>query len=420
MMHVRTWLDTPMQWLLAVEEKDPVRYLLNKVLAHLIVAWFAVMLGMTAVLSMIKPERVGLYLACLAVLIIAWWFNSKGSAGGAYMLTYGALLILPFILHPEQAIGLTTPVNILFFVPVLIASLFISVQSGIRVALITVLLVGGYLLFKNFPMLMVIHFLLFFMANLIIPLIPIAAITRFWMLVFERTEYRHQQELEDIIHDLSKPAKHVRRYLEMIAESPQALAKLLPRARQHAHQLVGLAEDLRCMIQPQQHTLPLNPTRTNITELIQAIIKDFEFDERRCTFVFSLSNVPDAWCDAGHIYRVLANIIENAVKYTFTYREIGEGRINITCGTENQHLVIRISDNGCGISPEDMRLIGQRFTRLANGDSDGIGIGLHLCFTLVQKNGGQLYIESAGQGQGTTVIIHLPIAYGNEAHNAAS
>jgi signal transduction histidine kinase len=114
--------------------------------------------------------------------------------------------------------------------------------------------------------------------------------------------------------------------------------------------------------------------------------------------------------------RIVLNLISNAIKHT-----PAGGSIRVACEWDDEHVVISVKDNGEGI-PEDKReLIFDRFrqvntslTRL----SEGCGIGLSLCRSLVELLGGRIYFEST-PGLGSEFFIELPLLQ-MEVQNANS
>lgn len=110
--------------------------------------------------------------------------------------------------------------------------------------------------------------------------------------------------------------------------------------------------------------------------------------------------------DAARLEQVIANLLDNALKYT-----PAGGRIGITVRAEGDSAVLEVSDTGQGMSPElaqrafDLFVQGER--PLAR-DSGGLGIGLTLAQRLAQLHGGEISAHSAGEGQGSTFRVRLP------------
>jgi two-component system phosphate regulon sensor histidine kinase PhoR len=111
------------------------------------------------------------------------------------------------------------------------------------------------------------------------------------------------------------------------------------------------------------------------------------------------------------VRRVLGNLIDNAVKYSQ-----GEPRIRVELAPAgHQRYAVRVTDNGVGISPAELKRIFKRFYRIPASvavRAKGSGLGLFIVRSVARKHGGRAFAESAGQGQGSTFTLLLPEAPG--------
>ena len=113
-----------------------------------------------------------------------------------------------------------------------------------------------------------------------------------------------------------------------------------------------------------------------------------------------------AACDADRIREAIDNLISNAIKYS----PVG-GRISVQVGQESNKTVIRVVDEGAGLSPEDIGRLFGRFQRLSAKPTAGessTGLGLSIVKRIVDMHGGEVIANSAGPGQGATFTITLP------------
>ncbi|CAN5491095.1 hypothetical protein BH09PLA1_BH09PLA1_02520 [soil metagenome] len=114
-----------------------------------------------------------------------------------------------------------------------------------------------------------------------------------------------------------------------------------------------------------------------------------------------------AMCDSTRIQQVVWNLVSNAVKFTPK-----DGTIRINLAREQSNLLIRVSDNGQGISP---KLLPYIFDRFRQADSStrrkfgGLGLGLSIVKHLVEGHGGTVEAHSPGEGHGSTFTVRLPI-----------
>jgi signal transduction histidine kinase len=112
--------------------------------------------------------------------------------------------------------------------------------------------------------------------------------------------------------------------------------------------------------------------------------------------------------DPDRLQQVVSNLLSNAVKFTPS-----GGRIELRVGRKSGHAYVAVCDTGRGIAPDFLPHVFDRF-RQADGtptrQSGGLGLGLAIVRHLVELHGGRVEAESAGDGQGATFSVHLPIA----------
>jgi signal transduction histidine kinase len=110
--------------------------------------------------------------------------------------------------------------------------------------------------------------------------------------------------------------------------------------------------------------------------------------------------------DAGRLDQILDNLLSNAVKYSPAGGEIG-----VDLRVDLDGIVLRIADEGIGLTPGEQEHIFEPFGRAANAivhELPGLGLGLHICRQIAAAHGGRMWAESSGEGQGMTVTLWLP------------
>ena len=117
-------------------------------------------------------------------------------------------------------------------------------------------------------------------------------------------------------------------------------------------------------------------------------------------------SLPIVWMRDSQLEHVFQNLIGNAIKY----RRDGERpRIHITAQRSNDEWCIGVQDNGIGIAPEYKDRVFGIFKRLHNDRKyAGTGIGLAICQRIIEGHGGRIWVESQGDGKGSTFYFTLP------------
>ncbi|MCA1392473.1 DUF3369 domain-containing protein [Bradyrhizobium sp. BRP19] len=111
-------------------------------------------------------------------------------------------------------------------------------------------------------------------------------------------------------------------------------------------------------------------------------------------------------CDTDRIREAIDNLISNAIKYS----PIG-GKIDVTVIHEGSDTIVSVSDEGAGLSPEDLGRLFGRFQRLSAKPTAGessTGLGLSIVKRIIDMHGGEVTAESEGPGKGSTFTITLP------------
>jgi two-component system NtrC family sensor kinase len=115
----------------------------------------------------------------------------------------------------------------------------------------------------------------------------------------------------------------------------------------------------------------------------------------------------DVHGDLRHLQQVLVNLLNNAIDAVIARHGSSGGEIRIQAGpTQNGHVKIKISDNGSGISSENLKKIFTPFFT-TKPVGKGTGLGLSVCFGIIQKMGGDMAVASQ-ENIGTTFAIRLP------------
>ena len=118
------------------------------------------------------------------------------------------------------------------------------------------------------------------------------------------------------------------------------------------------------------------------------------------------STLPAMNADRTSIVVALDNLIDNAMRYSGTSREL-----QISAEAHDSVIEIAIRDHGLGIDAEELKRVTGRFVRGRAAPGPGSGLGLSIVNQIAKDHGGTLRLDSV-KGTGTTAVIALPVAEG--------
>lgn len=119
--------------------------------------------------------------------------------------------------------------------------------------------------------------------------------------------------------------------------------------------------------------------------------------------------------DAHRLQQIMWNLLSNAIKFTPK-----GGRVQVTLARVNSYVEIAVSDTGQGISPAFLPYVFERFLQADSSTKrtyGGLGLGLAIVRHLTELHGGQVVAQSAGEGQGATFLLRLPLSIMREGAN---
>lgn len=180
-------------------------------------------------------------------------------------------------------------------------------------------------------------------------------------------------------------------------------------ARQVRH-MTGLVDDLLDVSRLTRGLVDLNRAPVDIQQVVHDAVEQVTplIQSRKHHLALHLPTVtPIVNGDKKRLVQVMANILNNAAKYTPE-----SGDIVLRVDVQPSHVVIEVMDNGIGMAPD---LVARAFDLFAQAErtpdrsSGGLGLGLALVKSLTKLHGGDVYCESPGTGQGSTFTVRLPL-----------
>jgi len=220
-----------------------------------------------------------------------------------------------------------------------------------------------------------------------------------------------QDVTNNIAHDLRSPVTRMRGLAEtaLIGESsPEDFRNMAGAVVEECDGLVGMINTMLDIAETDAGIKRLDLKQVDVGLMLQDVVDLFSTMAEDNQVGMRLSLAPDpliVWADRSRLQRALANVVDNAIKFTPP-----GGTIRVEAAVAGAMVEIRIADTGIGIAKADLAKVCDRFYR---GDhsrtTPGSGLGLSLVQAIIRSHGGELQIESE-EGCGTKVIIRLPAA----------
>lgn len=224
--------------------------------------------------------------------------------------------------------------------------------------------------------------------------------------------------LANVTHELKTPLAVMQAAGENISDGR---VKDQFRLKQYGDHIYSEAIRLRKMIEKlldvaktDSNQIIINATPVNINTIVkQFIVENRAFIEGK-GFKINLNFLNETcliMVDVDHIENILANLTENAIKYSNTKKNI-----SITVQSVDKSIILSYSDTGLGITKKHLKNIFKKFYRVEdslNAKTKGHGLGLNIVKNLVELNSGKIDVES-DIGVGTTFILKFPILVNEE------
>lgn len=182
----------------------------------------------------------------------------------------------------------------------------------------------------------------------------------------------------------------------------------LSRITLNADRLTRMLNELLNLSRIEAGKMELAPTALSLQELFADLVEGFQplAQQKSITMETSFADgIPAVHADRDKLYEVVANLLENAIKFTPSGGQIRLGAQRL----DPQYITIGVSDTGCGIPEEHMPKIFDKFYRVQSptGGSAGAGLGLAIAKGLIELHGGTLAVESE-PGKGSRFYFTLP------------
>jgi signal transduction histidine kinase/DNA-binding NarL/FixJ family response regulator len=236
-----------------------------------------------------------------------------------------------------------------------------------------------------------------------------------WSQLRRANEFKNEV-LGTVAHDLRSPLSVILGRTELMTElatmTPLVIERLkdqLGHIRSSAGQMTEMLNDLISDAMMDAHNITIRHERVDLVPILGDIASASRaLAEKKGQSIQVISPPHQFWnCDPDRLREAVENLVSNAVKYSPR-----GGRIELAMDVEGGDTVlIRVTDEGAGLSEEDLARLFGRFQRLSakpTGGESSTGLGLSIVKRIVELHGGGIDAESPGPGQGATFTIRLP------------
>lgn len=227
-----------------------------------------------------------------------------------------------------------------------------------------------------------------------------------------RLETVRRDFISNISHELRTPLASLKALTETLQESalddPPAARRFLTNIETEVDALSLMVQELVELSRIESGKVPLQLKSVLPEELLSEAAERLRLQAERSGLRLIIDcppELPTVLADPPRMEQVIVNLLHNAIKFT-----PGGGEIRLSALLENDSVVFSVSDNGVGISPEDLPRIFERFYKADRARSGGgTGLGLAISRHLVEAHSGKIWAESV-EGVGSTFYFSLPVA----------
>jgi PAS domain S-box-containing protein len=212
-------------------------------------------------------------------------------------------------------------------------------------------------------------------------------------------------EFRNPLHNILLSASSLERYDSQL--SPEQRGDYLRGVQRNVERMTQMIDDILVIGKIEAHKLEICPIALNLVEFCQTLVTEMQqdYDYPQLT-MNSRSQSLMVELDEKFLRSILTNIIANSLRYTFNHQPVA-----LQLFKRQGQVIIKISDRGIGIPPEDLPHLFEPFHRGRNvSNIPGTGLGLHIVKQFIDLHRGQIKVDSQ-LNVGTTFTITLPLRY---------
>jgi len=232
-----------------------------------------------------------------------------------------------------------------------------------------------------------------------------AMLDRIWILISEMKEMT-----DNIAHDLRSPLARIRVISELVLSNnntPQEFKSTASDTIEECDRLLQMINSALDVAEVEADTCQIPKQKINISQLTQDACEIFDAiaEQKHIKLTCRLKNNCQVYGNIQNLQRMLANLLDNAIKYT-----LDNGQVDVVLTCTEQNIEIMVLDTGIGIPENDQARIFDRFFRCDQSRThDGCGLGLSFSRAVARSHGGDINLSSS-LDKGSCFTIELPKA----------
>jgi signal transduction histidine kinase len=233
----------------------------------------------------------------------------------------------------------------------------------------------------------------------------------------EELEAQKEYLTRMIVHDMRNPLNAINMSTDLMLMQDKSdhdkLNVLLETCKRSCTDLEQMIQNILDVRMMKENKLELKKNGVHLSSVVKDVQWQFQLkidDSRISLTIGDMKDVPELHADYEMVKRVIANLLNNAIRHT---PEHGVIHIDVEHVCEKEMIRFSMKDSGEGIPEEVQKTIFNTYMRIDSGSNGAhrgrYGLGLAFCRMAVEAHGGRIWVESAGNGSGSTFVFEMPV-----------
>lgn len=215
--------------------------------------------------------------------------------------------------------------------------------------------------------------------------------------------------LHDVSHEFRSPLARLQILVGLARQTPSESVMVLDKVEAETQKLNALVEEILTLSRLESGAAAVKSQPVDLLELLESVAEDGRMEalSQQKQLVVKATTAVQVQADPDLLYRALENLIRNAIKFT-----AAQSVVTVELQRQEQQILVRISDQGPGVAPDDLAKLFTPFFR-AQSNKEGVGLGLSIAKRAVESCGGSLTLQNnyaaSGRVCGFEAVISLPL-----------